>query len=71
MKKVCWLSAGVSSFIAGVLAQNVDEYIYIDVPDVFEMRAKMEDDLGATCIKGIRLRDLEPGKGRNKVILPD
>lgn len=33
MKKVCWLSAGVSSFIAGVLAQNVDEYIYIDVPD--------------------------------------
>lgn len=33
MKKVCWLSAGVSSFIAGVLAKNVDEYIYIDVPD--------------------------------------
>lgn len=42
-----------------------------DFPDVFEMRAKMEDDLGATCIKGVRLRDLEPGKGRNKVILPD
>lgn len=31
--KVCWLSAGVSSFIAGVLAKDVDEYIYIDVPD--------------------------------------
>lgn len=31
----------------------------------------MEDDLGATCIKGVHLRELEPGKGRNKVILPD
>ncbi|MBC5689759.1 phosphoadenosine phosphosulfate reductase [Mediterraneibacter sp. NSJ-55] len=29
--KICWLSAGVSSFIAGYLAQNVDEYIYIDI----------------------------------------
>lgn len=31
--KVCWLSAGVSSFIAGYLAENVDEYIYIDIKD--------------------------------------
>lgn len=30
-KKVCWLSAGVSSFVAGYLAKNVDEYIYIDI----------------------------------------
>lgn len=29
--KVCWLSAGVSSFVAGYLAKNVDEYIYIDI----------------------------------------
>ena len=29
--KVCWLSAGVSSFIAGYLAKDVDEYIYIDI----------------------------------------
>ncbi len=29
--KVCWLSAGVSSFIAGYLAENVDKYIYIDI----------------------------------------
>lgn len=42
-----------------------------DFPDVFEIRSKMEDDLGATCIKGVHLRELEPGKGRNKVILPD
>lgn len=32
-KKVCWLSAGVSSFIAGYLAEGVDEFIYIDVED--------------------------------------
>lgn len=29
--KVCWLSAGVSSFVAGYLAKDVDEYIYIDI----------------------------------------
>ena len=29
--KVCWLSAGVSSFIAGYLADSVDKYIYIDI----------------------------------------
>lgn len=29
--KVCWLSAGVSSFIAGYLAKDVDKYIYIDI----------------------------------------
>lgn len=31
--KVCWLSAGVSSFVAGYLAKNVDRYIYIDIED--------------------------------------
>ena len=31
--KVCWLSAGISSFIAGYLAGEVDEWIYIDISD--------------------------------------
>lgn len=32
--KVCWLSAGVSSFIGGYLARDtVDEFIYIDIAD--------------------------------------
>lgn len=32
--KVCWLSAGVSSFIAGYLErETIDEYIYIDISD--------------------------------------
>ena len=34
--KVCWLSAGVSSFVAGYLADDVDEFIYIDVADQHE-----------------------------------
>ena len=34
--KVCWISAGVSSFIAGYLAGDVDEFIYIDVSDQHE-----------------------------------
>lgn len=29
--KVCWISAGVSSFMAGYLANDVDEFIYIDI----------------------------------------
>ena len=29
--KVCWISAGVSSFVAGYLAENVDKYIYINI----------------------------------------
>ena len=31
--KVCWMSAGVSSFIAGYLAKDVDEWLYIDIDD--------------------------------------
>jgi hypothetical protein len=32
--KVCWISAGVSSFIAGYLERDtIDKYIYIDVED--------------------------------------
>ena len=31
--KVCWMSAGISSFMAGYLAGDVDEWIYIDVDD--------------------------------------
>ena len=30
---VCWISAGISSFMAGYLAGNVDEWIYIDISD--------------------------------------
>ena len=33
-KKVCWISAGVSSFVAGYLEkETIDEFIYIDISD--------------------------------------
>ena len=35
-----------------------------DFPKVFEERAKLEREIGATCIKGIYLDELEPGRGR-------
>ena len=32
--KVCWLSAGVSSFIAGYFEKDtIDKFIYIDIDD--------------------------------------
>lgn len=34
--KVCWVSAGVSSFMAGYLAKDVDRWIYIDIDDQHE-----------------------------------
>ena len=48
--KVCWLSAGVSSFIAGYLAKDVDKYIYIDIdnqhPDSMRFIKDCEQALG-------------------------
>lgn len=29
--KVSWISAGVSSFVAAYLSDDVDKYIYIDI----------------------------------------
>lgn len=34
--KVCWISAGVSSFVAAYLAKDVDLYLYIDIEDHHE-----------------------------------
>lgn len=34
--KVCWISAGVSSFMAGYLAKDVNRFIYIEVEDQHE-----------------------------------
>lgn len=48
--KVCWLSAGVSSFVAGYLSKNVDKYIYIDIenqhPDSMRFIKDCEKALG-------------------------
>ena len=39
--KVCWISAGISSFMAGYLANDVDEWIYIDIADQHPDSMKM------------------------------
>ena len=48
--KVCWISAGVSSFIAGYLAKDVDRFIYIDIdnqhPDSLRFIKDCEKVLG-------------------------
>lgn len=48
--KVCWISAGVSSFLAGYLAKDVDEFIYIDIdnqhPDSIRFIKDCEKALG-------------------------
>lgn len=52
--KVCWISAGVSSFIAGYLERDtVDKYIYIDIadqhPDSMRFIHDCENALGKQC----------------------
>lgn len=49
--KVCWISAGVSSFIAGYLERkSIDEFIYIDIenqhPDSMRFIKECEVALG-------------------------
>ena len=38
--------------------------IRVDFPEVFEQRAKMERVIGASCIKGVYLDELDPERGR-------
>ena len=38
--------------------------IRVDFPEVFESRAKLEREIGATCIKGVYLDELDPNRGR-------
>ena len=46
--------------------------IRVDFPGVFESRAKLERQIGRSCIKGVFLDELEPNRGRmDKEIMPD
>lgn len=40
-------------------------------PEVFKARAAMERRIGASCINGTYLDELDPNAGRNKIIVPD
>lgn len=48
--RVCWISAGVSSFIGGYLAQPIDKWIYIDIkdqhPDSLRFIKDIEKEIG-------------------------
>lgn len=66
--KVCWLSAGVSSFIAGYLERDtIDEYIYIDIdnqhPDSMRFIKDCEKALG----KPIQILKSEYGSVENVI----
>lgn len=42
-----------------------------DFPAVFKRRAKQEREIGHSCINGVFLDELEPGRGRNNPVVPD
>lgn len=43
-----------------------------DFPDVFERRAKQEREIGASCINGVFLDELDPGRGDMETeVFPD
>lgn len=42
-----------------------------DFPEVFAKRARMERELGNSCINGYFLDELKPDEGRGKVIIPE
>ena len=54
-KKVCWISAGISSFMAGWVAGNVDEWIYIDVTDQHEDSIRFIKDCEKAIGKEIKI----------------
>lgn len=61
-KKVCWISAGVSSLMAGYLAGDVDEFIYIDISDQHEDSMRFIKDCEKLLEKKITvLRSAEYG----------
>lgn len=41
-------------------------HIRTDFPEVFSARAAMERRIGATCVKGVYLDELDPERGRNE-----
>lgn len=41
-----------------------------DFPEVFERRARQEREIGHSCIKGVFLDELEPGRGVMRPVVP-
>lgn len=65
--KVCWLSAGVSSFVAGYLAHDVDIYIYIDIDDQHPDSMRFIKDCEKVLNKPIKILKSEYGCVENVI----
>lgn len=65
--KVCWISAGVSSFMAGYLAKNVDEFIYIDIENQHPDSMRFINDCEKVLGKPIQILR-SPYKNKENVI---
>ena len=65
--KVCWLSAGVSSFIAGYLAKDVDEYIYIDIDNQHPDSMRFIKDCEKSLNKPIKILKSPLGSVENAI----
>lgn len=56
--KVCWISAGVSSFIAGYLERDsIDKFIYIDIEDQHPDSIRFIED--CEKVLGVKIEKLE------------
>ena len=66
--KVCWISAGVSSFIAGWLLRNsVDKYIYIDIDDQHPDSMRFIHDCEKALGKKVEILRSEYGSVENVI----
>ena len=64
--KVCWISAGVSSFIAGYLERDtIDKYIYIDIDDQHEDSIRFIKDCEKILGKEVEILKSEYGSVEN------
>ena len=66
--KVCWMSAGVSSFIAGYLERDtIDKYIYIDIDDQHPDSMRFIKDCEKALSKEIEILKSPYGSVENAV----
>lgn len=66
--KVCWLSAGVSSFVAGYLErESIDEYIYIDIDNQHPDSMRFIKECEKALEKPIRILKSEYGSVENVI----
>lgn len=65
--KVCWISAGVSSFIAGYLAKDVDKYIYIDIDNQHPDSLRFIKDCEAVLGKPVEILKSRYGSVENVI----